>query len=75
MPEYLCKKSSKTLDKFWPKMKEAWFSEFPEELTLDLPVQDFHPDPNAAPVRKLTEEENKALGKALDAREKVSRQK
>ncbi|KAJ6548895.1 hypothetical protein B0H19DRAFT_1074700 [Mycena capillaripes] len=70
MPEFLVKKAGKRLDEFWPKMKEAYLSEFPEEILLGLPVQDMDPDPNAEPPRKLTPEEKGVLDEAIVKREK-----
>ncbi|KAJ6527049.1 hypothetical protein B0H19DRAFT_1275367 [Mycena capillaripes] len=70
MPEYLVKKAAKRLDKFWPKMKEAYYAEFPEEIALGLPVQELNPDLNAEPPRRLTEEETRRLCDAIGVRDK-----
>ncbi|KAJ7105437.1 hypothetical protein C8R43DRAFT_1140873 [Mycena crocata] len=70
MPEYLLKGTAKRLDEFWPKMKEAWFNEFPEEKELDLPVQQFDPDPDVPLPQQLTDEEREIFGKAVAVREK-----
>ncbi|KAK7029969.1 hypothetical protein R3P38DRAFT_3188894 [Favolaschia claudopus] len=75
-PEYLLKKSQKKLDKFWPKLKEAWFSEFPEETVLDLPVQGIPHDPNATTQpRSLTDDERERLSNAIAKRFKQLRDK
>ncbi|KAK7030016.1 hypothetical protein R3P38DRAFT_3188955 [Favolaschia claudopus] len=67
-PEFLLKKSQKKLEGFWVKLKEAWFSEFPEELALGLPVQEAH-DPNAVTqTRSLTAEERELLNTAMTKR-------
>ncbi|KAJ7155292.1 hypothetical protein C8R46DRAFT_1227243 [Mycena filopes] len=68
MAEFLVKKSAKNLDEFWGKMKEAWFQEFPEELELGLPVQDFDHDPNTERPRSLTPPERERLDAAIGAR-------
>ncbi|KAJ6455091.1 hypothetical protein C8R47DRAFT_1082891 [Mycena vitilis] len=70
MPEYMTKKAEKRLDEFWPKMRLAWYSEFPEEASLGYPVQEVHLDPNAPPVRRLTPEETAALSIAITVRDK-----
>ncbi|KAK6978074.1 hypothetical protein R3P38DRAFT_3236168 [Favolaschia claudopus] len=68
-PEFLLKKSQKKLDGFWPKLKEAWFSEFPEETVLRLPLQDVSHDPNATTQpRILTPEERTRLDNAIAKR-------
>lgn len=71
MPEFLVKKAAKKLNGFWPKMKKAWYEEFPEELELRLPVQVFDPDPNAPRPRKLTTDEEAALSEAITIRDRV----
>ncbi|KAJ7178246.1 hypothetical protein C8R46DRAFT_1212944 [Mycena filopes] len=69
MAEFLVKKSAKNLDEFWGKMKEAWFLEFPEELELDLPVQNFDHDPNTDErPRALTPPEQVRLDAAIGGR-------
>ncbi|KAJ7141046.1 hypothetical protein C8R44DRAFT_846932 [Mycena epipterygia] len=68
MPEFLLKKGKKGLDIFWPKMKTAFFNEWPEELVLDLPLQQVNADPNAERPRLLNAEEKKRLEDALEAR-------
>jgi hypothetical protein len=72
MPEFLIKKAGKNLENFWPRMKAQYLSEWPEELELGLPLQQVSADPNAAPMIKLTEEQQALLDAALEARFGVS---
>lgn len=73
MSDFLVKRAAKKLDDFWPKMLEAYFSEFPEEKELGIPLQDVDPDPNAEPLPPLTEEEQGKLHDAIASRTNVSR--
>ncbi|KAJ6595061.1 hypothetical protein DFH09DRAFT_1305742 [Mycena vulgaris] len=68
MPEFLIKKAGKNLDNFWPRMKAQYLSEWPEELELGLPLQQVSADSNAAPMVKLTKEEQARLDATLEAR-------
>ncbi|KAJ7107439.1 hypothetical protein C8R44DRAFT_885452 [Mycena epipterygia] len=68
MPEFLLKKGKKGLDIFWPKMKTAFFNEWPEELVLGLPLQQVNSDANAERPPPLNAEEKTQLEDALEAR-------
>ncbi|KAJ7114689.1 hypothetical protein C8R44DRAFT_880775 [Mycena epipterygia] len=68
MPEYLLKRAGGKSDEFWIKMKKAFFSEWPEEACLGLPVQQIDPDENAEPPRRLTEGEKERLDDAIETR-------
>ncbi|KAJ7677651.1 hypothetical protein B0H17DRAFT_1139521 [Mycena rosella] len=68
MPEFLLKQGRKTLEAFWPKMRSAYLSEWPEEVVLGLPLQTVDRDPNAEPPVPLTDAERKRLTDALETR-------
>ncbi|KAJ6597136.1 hypothetical protein DFH09DRAFT_1072043 [Mycena vulgaris] len=68
MPEFLLKKGREELDTFWPKMWSAYLNEWPEELELDLPLQQVVVDPDAEKVTPLTKEERARLDTALGSR-------
>ncbi|KAJ7808719.1 hypothetical protein B0H14DRAFT_2608616 [Mycena olivaceomarginata] len=62
MAEFIKRQVEGKLDLFWAPMTEAWFNRFPEQATLKLPL------PSDKNKRKLTEDETKALGKAITTR-------
>ncbi|KAJ7136892.1 hypothetical protein C8R44DRAFT_728837 [Mycena epipterygia] len=68
MPEYLLKRAAGKSDEFWIKMKTAFFIEWPEEVCLNLPVQQVDLDVNAEPPRRLTADEKVLLDEAIAAR-------
>ncbi|KAJ7120863.1 hypothetical protein C8R44DRAFT_877188 [Mycena epipterygia] len=68
MPEYLLKRAAGKSDEFWIKMKTVFFIEWPEEVCLNLPVQQVDLDVNAEPPRRLTADEKVLLDKAIAAR-------
>ncbi|KAJ7239294.1 hypothetical protein C8J57DRAFT_1528251 [Mycena rebaudengoi] len=68
MPQYLLAQASKNLWTFWPKMREAWFLDYPEEEVLGFPIADELVDPNAGDVPLLTLEQESELSSALTKR-------
>ncbi|KAJ7691221.1 hypothetical protein B0H14DRAFT_3532032 [Mycena olivaceomarginata] len=64
MADFLCRQAEKKLSHFWAPVYGAWFSKYPEQAELDLPLPD-KPD-----ARQLTPEENKKLGDAITERKK-----
>jgi hypothetical protein len=65
MADFLRRQAEKKLSHFWAPVYGAWFSKYPEQAELDLPLPD-KPD-----ARQLTPEENKKLGDAITERKKV----
>jgi hypothetical protein len=65
MADFLRKQAEKKLHHFWPTVYSAWFSRFPEQQPLELPL------PSDPMARTLTEEELKMLGKGIIERKKV----
>ncbi|KAJ7616545.1 hypothetical protein FB45DRAFT_873005 [Roridomyces roridus] len=55
-----------TLFKFWPDWFKGWFQRWPEENTLGLPTQTGDAD-----VPALSDDDQKRLGLAVDARNKL----
>jgi hypothetical protein len=66
MAEFIKRQAEGKLDLFWPPMTESWFNRFPEQANVGLPL------PSDKDKRKLTEDETKALGKAIKTRHGVS---
>ncbi|KAJ6524922.1 hypothetical protein DFH09DRAFT_1372085 [Mycena vulgaris] len=73
MPEFLLRKGRKELEDFWPKMRAAYLSEWPEELRLKLPLQQVVHDPNAEKPPPLTDKQRDRLDAALTERFKKLR--
>ncbi|KAJ7169287.1 hypothetical protein C8R43DRAFT_945233 [Mycena crocata] len=66
MPIYIRCQAERRLYKFWGPMFQDWFSQFPEEDILGLPIFNAEGDVPDAPT--LTDEQRVALGKAISAR-------
>ncbi|KAJ7093339.1 hypothetical protein B0H15DRAFT_947477 [Mycena belliarum] len=77
MPEFLVKQTHNQLAAFWIEMRKAWLTEWPEETSLGLPVQDVGDvdpdDATAEPPAALTDEQRAMLDTALATRFKQLR--
>ncbi|KAJ6479853.1 hypothetical protein C8R45DRAFT_1216293 [Mycena sanguinolenta] len=62
LPTFIQRQAETKQPLFWPAMHEAWFKQFPEQASLNLPL------PTDKNKRKLTPEEDAKLSKALDKR-------
>jgi hypothetical protein len=65
MADFLRRQAEKKLGQFWAPVYSTWFSKYPEQVELHLPLPD-NPD-----ARQLTPEENTKLGVAITERKKV----
>ncbi|KAJ7834044.1 hypothetical protein B0H14DRAFT_3462309 [Mycena olivaceomarginata] len=62
MAEFIKRQAEGKLNLFWLPMTESWFNRFPEQANVGLPL------PSNKDKRKLTDDETKALGKAIKTR-------
>ncbi|KAJ7821740.1 hypothetical protein B0H14DRAFT_3471260 [Mycena olivaceomarginata] len=59
MADFLRRQEENKLHHFWPTVYNTWFSRFPQQQPLELPL------PSDPMARTLTDEELKTLGKAI----------